>query len=193
MRHVFEGVVRACMDAGLVKGEGFAIDASVTQADASRYHGKAPDEIDWSVPERQTRAVAEFLTALDDNPEADRKLPKVISPVDPCSAWTAKVNKRVQFGYGLNYLIDIDNALIVDVEATPARTYDEVAATKTMITRTEERLGLKPDRLAADTAYGTGKFLGWLMRVSAAALRLPSENAPSIRLSPNYLLPSYDI
>jgi DDE family transposase len=49
------------------------------------------------------------------------------------------------------------------VEATPARTYDEVAATKTMITRTEERLGLKPDRLAADTAYGTGKFLGWLI------------------------------
>jgi len=69
----------------------------------------------------------------------------------------------VQFGYGLNYLIDIENAVIVDVEATPARTYDEVAATKTMITRTEERLGLKPHRLAADTAYGTGKFLGWLI------------------------------
>jgi hypothetical protein len=32
-----------------------------------------------------------------------------------------------------------------------------------MIQRTEERLGLKPNRLAADTAYGTGKFLGWLM------------------------------
>src|SRR5712691_12504042 len=95
---------------------------------------------------------------------ADRKLPKVISPVDPCSAWTAKANKRVQFGYGLNYLIDIENAVIVDVEATPARTYDEVAATKTMITRTEKRLGLKPHRLAADTAYGTGKFLGWLMQ-----------------------------
>jgi hypothetical protein len=83
--------------------------------------------------------------------------------VDPCSAWTAKANKRVQFGYGLNYLIDIEYAIIVDVEATPARTYDEVAATKTMIKRTEERLGLKPDRLAADTAYGTGKFLGWVI------------------------------
>jgi hypothetical protein len=45
----------------------------------------------------------------------------VISPVDPCSAWTAKANKRVQFGYGLNYLIDIENAVIVDVEATPAQ------------------------------------------------------------------------
>jgi transposase len=163
-RQVFEAVVRACMDAGLVKGEGFAVDASVIEADASRYHGKAPSEIDWSVPERQTRAVAEFLTALDDEgADADRKPPKVISPVDPCSAWTAKANKRVQFGYGLNYLIDIEYAVIVDVEATPARTYDEVAATKTMIKRVDERLGLKPERLAADTAYGTGKFLHWVI------------------------------
>ena len=164
LRHVFEAVVRACMDAGLIKGEGFAVDASVIEAAASRYRGKAPDEIDWSMPQRQTRAVAEFLTALDDDdPDADRKPPKVISPVDPCSAWTAKANKRVQFGYGLNYLIDVENAIIVDVEATPARTYDEVAATKLMIKRTAERLGLKPKRLAADTAYGTGKFLSWLM------------------------------
>ena len=163
-RQIFEAVVRACMNAGLVKGEAFAVDASVMEADASRYHGKAPDEIDWSVSERQTRAVAEFLGAPDDeDPDADRKVPKVISPVDPCSAWTAKANKRVQFGYGLNYLIDIEHAVIVDVEATPARTYDEVAATKMMIERTEQTLGLRPDRLAADTAYGTGKFLGWLV------------------------------
>src|SRR6266513_21631 len=141
-----------------------AVDASVMEADASRYHGKAPGEIDWSAPERQTRAVAEFLTAVDDeDADADRKPPKVVSPVDPCSAWTAKANKRVQFGYGLNYLIDIKYAVIVDVEATPARTYDEVAATKTMIQRTQERLGLKPDWLAADTAYGTGKFLHWVI------------------------------
>jgi hypothetical protein len=83
--------------------------------------------------------------------------------VDPCSAWTAKANKRVQFGYGLNYLIDIENAVIVDVEATPARTYDEVAATKMMIKRADKRMGLKPKYLAADTAYGTGKFLNWLI------------------------------
>jgi transposase len=163
-RQVFEAVVRACMTSGLVKGEAFAVDASVMEADASRYHAKAPDEIDWSLPERQTRAVAEFLGALDDeDPDADRKLPKAISPVDPCSAWTAKANKRVQFGYGLNYLIDIKHAIIIDVEATPARGYDEVAATKTMIKRTEETQGLKPKRLVADTGYGTGKFLGWLV------------------------------
>jgi hypothetical protein len=83
-RQVFEAVVRARMDAGLVKGEAFAVDASVIEADASRYHGEAPDEIDWSVPERQTRAVAEFLRALDDeDPNADRKLPRVPSLCRP--------------------------------------------------------------------------------------------------------------
>ena len=164
LRQVFEAVVGACIGASLVKGEGFAVDASVMEANASRYHGKAPGEIDWSVPELQTRAAAEFLAGLDDeDPDANRKPPKLISPSDPCSAWTAKANKRVQFGYGLNYLIDIENAVIVDVEATPARTYDEVAAIKTMIERTAKRLGLKPKRLAADTAYGTAKFLGWLI------------------------------
>jgi transposase len=39
-RQLFEGVVKACMVAGLVKGEGFAINASVMEAEASRYHGK---------------------------------------------------------------------------------------------------------------------------------------------------------
>ena len=163
-RQLFEAVVRACMDAGLIKGEGFAIDASVMEANASRYHGKAPGEIDWSVPERQTRAVAEFLSGLDnEDTEADRKLPKVISLSDPCAAWTAKANKRVQFGYGLNYMVDVEHAVIVDVEATPARTYEEVAATKTMIDRTETAFSLKPKRLTADTAYGTGKLLAWLL------------------------------
>ena len=89
--------------------------------------------------------------------------PKVISPSDPCAAWTAKANKRVQFGYGLNYLIDMENAVIVDVEPTPARTCDEVESTKTMLARTERRFWLKPKRLAADTACGTGRFLGWLV------------------------------
>jgi transposase len=161
-RLLFEGVVRRCMAAGLVGGEGFAVDASVLEADASRYHGISGDEpVDWSDPKRCSRAVREYLAALD--PDPDPRPPKVISPSDPCSAWTAKANKRVMFGYGLNYLIDTEHAIIVDVEATPARTKEEVAATRTMIERTDRRLGLRPGRLAADTAYGTGAFLGWLV------------------------------
>ena len=165
LRHVFERVAAACLEAGLVKGEAFSVGASVMEANASRYHGEAPDEIDWSKIEKPSRAVREYLESLDANanPDPNRKPPKVISKSDPASAWTAKANKRVQFGYGLNYLIDNENAIVVDVEATPARTYDEVEATKTMIKRTEETFGLKPERFAADSAYGTGRFLGWLV------------------------------
>lgn len=194
LRHIFERVVMAAMAMGLVKGEGFAVDASVMEANASRYHGKAPDELDWTEKQRQKRAVAEYLAALEaeaatkDNASDDeagggpggggprryeRKPPTVISPSDPQSAWTAKANKRVQFGYGLNYLIDIKNAVIVDVEATPARTYDEVAVTKTMLDRTEQRFDLKPKRLAADTAYGTGNFLGWLVKEKKIIPHIP--------------------
>jgi len=165
LRHVFERIVGLSVAAGLIKGEGFSVDASVIEADASRYHGIAPDEIDLREIENPSRAIREYIAALDEagDLEPGRKPPKVISPSDPASAWTAKANKRVQFGYGLNYLIDNEHAIIVDVEATPARTYDEVASTRVMIERTDRRLGLKPDLLAADSAYGTGKFLAWLI------------------------------
>jgi hypothetical protein len=111
--------------------------------------------------------------SIDPERRYKRQPPKVISPSDPQSAWTAKANKRVQFGYGLNYLIDVKNAVIVDVEATPARTYDEVAATQTMLERTQERFDLKPKRLAANMAYGTGKFLGWLVKIKKITPHIP--------------------
>jgi transposase len=164
LRQVFEAVVRACMEAGLVKSEGFAVDASIITADASRHHRITPEEADWSKPERQTRAVKEYLAALEATaPDPARKVPEVLSPSDPAAAWTAKAHLQVQFAYGLNYLIDMDSAIIVDVEATPARVYDEVRSTRTMLSRTKRRLGIKPKRLAADTAYGTSAFLGWLV------------------------------
>src|SRR5205809_6140443 len=91
-RDIFERVVAASMAAGLVRGEGFAVDASVMEVNASRYHGKAPNEIAWAEPERQTRPVKEYLAGLqaEAEPNLDRKPPKVFSPSDPCSAWTAK-------------------------------------------------------------------------------------------------------
>jgi hypothetical protein len=164
LRLVFGRVVGLCLAAGLIKGEGFAVDASVIEADASRYHGIEPEKIDWDAVERPSRAVREYLEALDDTEEPEAgKAPKVISPSDSASAWTAKANKRVQFVYGLNYLIDNEHDIIVDVEPTPARTFDEARSTATMLEGTQARFGLKPKRLAADTAYGPGKFLDWLV------------------------------
>src|ERR1700741_3884885 len=73
LRHIFERVVAACMAAGLVKGEGFAVDASGMEANASRYHGKGPAELDWTDAQRQKRAVAEYLAGLEAEQDQESK------------------------------------------------------------------------------------------------------------------------
>ncbi len=165
LRKVFESVVRQCVAAGLVEGEGFAVDASVIEANASRFKRVEGAEIDWTDEERARRPIREYLTALDgqEAPTNPERAPKALSPTDPCAAWTTRGRHKVMFGYSLNYLIDTEEAIIVDVEATPTRISKEVDATETMIERTEECFGLRPERIAADVAYGTGRMLDWLM------------------------------
>ncbi len=165
LRKVFEEVVCSCMTAGLVGGEGFAVDASVIEADASRFQRVKGAEIDWSEEQLSRRAVREFVDALEsENPPTNpERAPKAMSPTDPAAAWTTRGRHKVMFGYSLNYLIDMENAVIVDVEATPTRISKEVDATETMIERVEERFALKPEHLAGDVAYGTGEMLGWLV------------------------------
>ena len=165
LRKVFEDVVCGCMAAGLVGGEGFAVDASVIEANASRFQRVKGSEVDWTDEQRSSRPVRESLVALEsDNPPINPKQkPKAMSPSDPCAAWTARGRYEVMFGYSLNYLIDMEHAVIVDVEATPTRISMEVDATEAMIQRTQERLALKPKRIAGDVAYGTGEMLGWLV------------------------------
>jgi len=165
LRKVFEEVVCACMGAGLVGGEGFAVDASVIEADASRFARIEGSDIDWTDKQRAQRPIAEYLTALDGEsaPTTAQRKPKALSPTDPTAAWTTRGRHKVMFGYSVNYLIDLEHAVIVDVEATPTRISKEVDATQTMIERVAERFALKPDRIAGDVAYGTGKMLGWLV------------------------------
>jgi transposase len=165
-RHLFEAVVRRCMEVGLVGGEGFAVDASVVEADASRYKRVEEGEpLEWSDQQLSMRPVREYLAAIEsENPPTNpTRRPKAMSPSDPSAAWTTRGRNKVQFGYSLNYLIDVKEAVILDVEATPTRISKEVEATETMIERTQERLRLLPRRLAADVAYGTGELLGWLV------------------------------
>ncbi len=165
LRTVFEEVVCGCMKAGLVGGEGFAVDASVIEADASRFARIDGAEIDWSEKQLARRAIREYVEALEseNTPINPKRAPKALSPTDPCAAWTTRGRHKVMFGYSLNYLMDMENAVVLDVEATPSRISKEVDATETMIERTEERFGLKPDHIAGDVAYGSGEMLGSLV------------------------------
>ena len=175
-RRAFERVVETCIAAGLVGGEGFAVDASLITADANKQRSIPGHE--WSKeidPEVASRAVQEYLATLDDAAfgAASAVTPKFVSPSDPAAQWTGALKSAAFFAYADNYLIDVKFGIIMDVEATRAIRQAEVGAAKTMIDRTEERFDIKPERLAADTAYGSARTLNWLVNDKQIAPHLP--------------------
>jgi len=162
-RQLFETVVERCIGEGLVGGEGFAIDASIIRADANRRRGVPSTEtVEWPAPEQRSRAVREYLAALDEA-EPIGATPKYLSMTDPAARWTAAPGCPAFYAYSTNYLVDVQSGVIVDVEATAAHRTEETEATKTMIERVAERHEITPQRLIGDTAYGTGPMLEWLV------------------------------
>ena len=121
----------------------------------------------------------EYLETLDKAAfgAASEVQPKFTSHSDPASQWTAARKGPAFFSYSDNYLIDTDHGVIVDVEgATDQASIQwidapsnrsirqaEFGSTKTMLDRVKARFDLHPERLIADTAYGTGPMLGWLV------------------------------
>jgi transposase len=173
LRKLFEDVLARCIEEGLVGGEGFAVDASLIKADANRQKGDPGTE--GLPPELTSRAVDEYLAVLDDAAfgAATDVVPKFISPSDPAARWTGAHRGPAFFAYCTNYLIDLDHAIIVDVEASAPIRQAEVGASQTMLTRTADRFGLYPNRLAADTAYGSAENLAWLVHEQGVEPHIP--------------------
>jgi len=149
------------MDEGLVGGQNFAVDATLIKADANRQKGIEGDK--WLASEAPGHAVDEYLAVLDDAAfgAATEVVPKFISPADPAARWTGAHGGQAFFAYSTNYLIDVENAIIVDVEATTA--IRQADAARRMIERAKERFDLYPARLLGDSAYGSAEMLGWLV------------------------------
>jgi hypothetical protein len=180
LRRVFEGVVAKCIAAGLVGGEALSVDASLIKADVDKKKRMPGDQpIAWPKAEEASRAVREYLTALDnartdeenDGRDGDdsgsgggrrRKPPKEVSLTDPQAAWVARKGTDPLFAYDANYLIDNKAGIIVDAEGTRANRIAEIAVAQTMLERVRHRFGLQPQRLAGDSVYGAVRVLKWL-------------------------------
>jgi len=131
-------------------------------ADAHRRRGVGKvEDLDLA----SSRAVAEYLTVLDDAAfgGATPVEPKAISPTDPAARYTASANSVAAYAYSDNYLIDLKYAASMDVEATTAIRQAEVGAAKTMLDRTAGRFDVTPSRLVADGGYGSAEMIGWLV------------------------------
>ena len=173
LRRLFETVLQRCIDEGLVGGQGFAVDASLIHADAgdrTRVEGAA------GLPSHAaSRAAEEYLAVLDDAAfgAATEVTPKFIAPADPAARWTAAHRGPAFFAYSNNYLIDVENAIIVDVEATTAIRQAEVLAAKRMVERSIEGFDLYPAKLIGDTAYGSAEMLNWLVNEHGIEPHIP--------------------
>jgi transposase len=173
LRMIFDTVVKRCIEESLVKGEGFAIDASLVRADVARQRSEL-SPVDWTPAKVQTRAVKEYLAKLDQ--EADLNRPqKSVSLTDPMAQWSG-AKGRAQFYYSTNYLIDTEHGVIMDVEAAPSTLSLEVATTRTMIERVESTHAIKPQRLLGDTAYGAAKNLGYLVEEKGIEPHVPVQD-----------------
>lgn len=161
LRDLFERIVSRCIDARLVGGEGFAVDASLIEADANKCRS-IPGK-DWDKNRNRAtagRAVREYLDTLVDDAfgGASPVTPKFVSPSDPAAQWTGAMEDKAFFAYVDNYLIETERGIIMNVEATRAIRQAEVGASRTMLDRTEHRFGIKPKLLAGDTAYGSAEY-----------------------------------
>lgn len=168
-RLIFEQVVATCMQQGLIVGEGLAVDGSFIQADVSdsRRIAYGEEQRVWEASEELRRPVREYLASLDERmpptPDEPKPIPpKVISLTDPMSSLSKK-HGIASFGYFTHYLVDTAHGIIVDVDGSPARSAQEPAVAKAMLSRTIPKLGRRPSRFTADTAYGTGPMLSWLV------------------------------
>ena len=112
---------RAASPRGLVGADAFGVDASLIKGPTRAATPRSKRRI-GTPPEQATRAVQEYLDTLDDaafRRRRDRQCgPKALSPSDPAARFTGANGDRAFFAYSTNYLVDLENAIIVDVEAT---------------------------------------------------------------------------
>jgi hypothetical protein len=148
------------------------VDASLIAADANKQRSTPGSQWNKELdPQAVGRATKEYLARLDDAAfgAASNVTPKFVSPSDPAAQWTGAMRGPAFFAYSDNYLIDVKSGIIMDVQASRAIRQAEVNAAKTMIERTEQRFDIKPERLAGDTAYGSGANLNWLVNEAKIA------------------------
>ena len=165
-----------------MSGEGFAVDASLISADANKARSIAAE--DWCpevAREAGNRAARDFLETLDDAAfgAASPTQPKVVAKSDPAAQWTRAEESRPYVAYATNHLIDTKSSVIMDVEATRVIRQAEVGASRTILDRTQKRFGIRPDWLAADTAYGNAENLGGLVEKRSITRFIPIIHCPA--------------
>ena len=164
-REMFYDVVRQAMERGLVGGRHLTVDATTVAADAS-LESLEPlvvpmspqqyvEQLDQIHPPAPT-AEAEPPEDGGDPPRAKMSNDTHRSRSDPEARLLAKPFQKTQLAYSANVLMDNAQRVIVEVEVTEPNLHQEGQAAGQMLDRSRLQLGLNPQTLGGDKAYGYG-------------------------------------
>ena len=162
--HLFEQIVKRCVEVGLVQGKHLSVDGSFVEANAAK-ESRIPRE-QLAEAAQVNRSVRQYLVDLEQQNPVEEPVHQQdqVSTTDPDSTYATKGGTPARLGYYDNYLVDNPSCVIVGVQATAARMSQETVAAQDMITRFTEWQGREPVSVAADTTYGNGEFLQWLLK-----------------------------
>src|SRR5664279_2999238 len=180
---LFEQIVKQCVEVGLVRGDNLSVDGSFVEANAAKESRIPRQQLVEAAQVHHT--VRQYLREVEEQNPVEEPVheQEQVSTTDPDSTYATKGGTPARLGYYDNYLVDNDSCVIVGVQATAARMSQETVAAQDMLTRFAVWQGRAPASVAADTTYGNGEFLHWLlerditpyMRTRDSALR---KNSP---------------
>ena len=175
---LFEEIVRQCVEVGLVQGDNLSVDGSFVEANASKESRIPREQLAEAAQVNQT--VRQYLGELEKQNPTEEPVheQELVSTTDPDSTYATKGGTAARMGYYNNYLVDNPSCVIVGVQATAARMSQETVAAKEMIARFAEWQGCDPESVGADTTYGNGEFLQWLMERDITPYMHTRENGP---------------
>ena len=161
--HLFEQIVRQCVEVGLVQGNHLSVDGSFVEANAAK-ESRIPRE-QLMEAALVNRTVRECLVELEQQNPVEEPVheQEQVSTTDPDSTYATKGGTPARLGYYDNYLVDNHSCVIVGVQATAARMSQETVAAQDMITRFAQWRGREPVSVVADATYRNGEFLQWLL------------------------------
>src|SRR5437773_905695 len=160
---LFEEIVARCMKAGLVRGDDLSVDGSFVEANAAKESRIPREQLVEAAQVNHT--VRQYLVELEEQNPVEEPVhqQEQLSTTDPDSTYATKGGTPARLGYYDNYLVDNHSCVIVGVQATAARMSQETVAAQDMLARFAQWQGRTPVSVAADTTYGNGEFLQWLL------------------------------
>jgi transposase len=196
-RQIFNGIVKQCIELGLVEGELVVTDSTHIKAYASKesvteqeveymtadYFEKLDDAVKQWIDMDEKRRKARGVKKTGPKPKGPQRKKKIVkvSKTDPDARPLGRPGKPDGPHYLAHTTVDTKIGIVLDIEATRGDVNDSTPYLKQM-ERIEEAFDIDIKSVCADAGYDIGKIQWELEKKGITSYIAPSEaNAPKRR------------